>query len=330
MRPDGEFDRIRAMLAIAADLDSPDEVVLGAGDDAAVIRPAPGESIVLSTDLSIEEVHFRRDWLNWEAIGYRATAAALSDLAAMAARPIGVLVSLALPPELDTPVYEQISAGITACLRSAGAVLLGGDTSRSPAPVIIDITAVGGVLRPIKRSGASSGDEVWVTGRLGAAAAAVLALQSGLEPDPASRQRFERPEPRWREAIWLAKRSAMTAAIDLSDGLAGDAEHLAEASGVRLDIEVDGLPLDVSLEGWSNTSVSLAIAAGGGEDYELLFTSPPGVVAGVLREFHSMFGLELTRIGNVVVGVGLSWRDRTGGPADPPASAGYDHFTDLA
>ncbi len=330
MRPDGEFDRIRAMLAIAADLDSPDEVVLGAGDDAAVIRPAHGESIVLSTDLSIEGIHFRRDWLNWEAIGYRATAAALSDLAAMAARPIGVLVSLALPPELDTPVYEQISAGITACLRSAGAVLLGGDTSGSPAPVLIDITAVGGVERPIKRSGATSGDEVWVTGRLGAAASAVLALQSGLEPDPAVRGRFERPEPRWREAMWLAERSAMTAAIDLSDGLAGDAEHLAEASGVRLDIEVDRLPLDVSLEGWSNTSVSLAIAAGGGEDYELLFTSPPGVMAGVLREFHSTFGLELTRIGDVAVGAGVSWRDQTGGPADPPASAGYDHFTDRA
>ncbi len=330
MRPDGEFDRIRAMLAVAADLDPPDEVVLGAGDDAAVIRPTPGESIVLSTDLSIEGIHFRRDWLNWEAIGYRATAAALSDLAAMAARPIGVLVSLALPPELDTPVYEQISAGITACLRSAGAVLLGGDTSSSPAPVLIDITAVGGVRRPIKRSGATSGDEVWVTGRLGAAASAVLALQSGLEPDPSVRRRFERPEPRWREAMWLAKRNALTAAIDLSDGLAGDAEHLSEASGIRLDIEVDRLPLDVSLEGWSNTSVSLAIAAGGGEDYELLFTSSPGVISGLLREFHSTFGLELTRIGDVAAGAGVSWRDRTGGPADPPASAGYDHFTDRA
>ncbi len=330
MHSDSEFDRIRAMLAIAADLESPDEVVLGAGDDAAVVRPAPGESIVLSTDLSIEGVHFRRDWLNWEAIGYRATAAALSDLAAMASRPIGVLVSLALPPELDTPVYEQISAGISACLKSAGAVLLGGDTSSSPASVLIDITAVGSVEHPIKRSGARSEDEVWVTGRLGAAASAVLALQSGLEPDPAVRGQFERPEPRWREAMWLAERSAMTAAIDLSDGLAGDAQHLAEASSVRLDIEIDCLPLDVSLEAWSNTSVSLAIAAGGGEDYELLFTSPPGVMAGVLREFHSVFGLELTRIGDVAPGAGVSWRDRTGGPADPPASAGYDHFTDRA
>ena len=330
MRPDGEFDRIRAMLAIAAGLASPDEVVLGAGDDGAVIRPAPGESIVLSTDLSIEGIHFRRDWLTWEAIGYRATAAALSDLAAMAARPIGVLVSLALPPELDTSVYEQLSTGITACLRPAEAVLLGGDTSRSPAPVLIDITAVGGVERPIRRSGATSGDELWVTGRLGASASVVLALRSGLEPDPTLRERFERPKPRWREAMWLAERNVLTAAIDLSDGLAGDAEHLSEASEVRLDVEVDRLPLDPSLEGWSNTAVSLAIAAGGGEDYELLFTSPPGVVTDLLGEFHSLFGLELTRIGNVAVGSGISWRDRTGGPTDPPASAGYDHFTDRA
>ncbi len=327
MHPGGEFGRIRAMLAIAADLRSPDEVMLGPGDDGAVIRPASGESIVMSCDLSIEGVHFRRDWLTWEAIGYRATAAALSDLAAMAARPVGVLVSLAVPPELDTPVYEQLSTGITECLRSAGAVLLGGDTSRSPAPVLIDIMAVGAVKRPVKRSGARSGDELWVTGQLGAAASAVLALQSGLEPDPTVRKRFERPEPRWREAMWLAKRSALTAAIDLSDGLAGDAEHLSEASGVRLDIEVERLPLDASLEGWSNSAVSLAIAAGGGEDYELLFTSPPGIVADLLGEFHSTFGLELTRIGEVAEGTGVSWRDRTGGPADPPASAGYDHFT---
>lgn len=327
MSPTSEFERIRKMLRIAAYLDSPDEVILGAGDDCAVIRPAPGESIVLSTDLSIEGVHFRRDWLTWEAIGYRATAAALSDLAAMAARPVGVLVSVALPTELETPVYEQLTTGIVSCLEPSKAVLLGGDTSRSPAPAMIDITAVGVAKRVIRRSGARPGDELWVTGLLGSAASAVYSLQSGLEPNPAARQKFECPEPRWCEAIWFAQRNALTAAIDVSDGLAGDARHLSEASDVRVDIQVGSLPLDPSLEGWSNTSVPLALATGGGEDYELLFTSPPGIVSDLLREFRSTFGIELTRIGEIAAGEGVSWRDQTGGSTDPPALAGYDHFT---
>ncbi|MFQ5530049.1 MAG: thiamine-phosphate kinase [Gemmatimonadota bacterium] len=330
MRTDGEFERIRAMLSVAVDLGPSDQVVIGPGDDAAVVRPAAGESIVLSTDLSIEGVHFRRDWLTWELIGYRAAGAALSDLAAMAARPIGVLVSLALPPELDTPVYEQITSGLTACLGPAGAVLLGGDTSRSPGPAMIDIVAVGGALTAVGRAGAGPGDEIWVTGRLGAAAAALFALRAGLEPDPGDRRKFERPEPRWREAIWLTDRNAMKAAIDLSDGLAGDVAHLAEASGVRVDLCVDRLPLATSLEAWSDDSVSLSIAAGGGEDYELLFAAPAGVVADLRGDFRSAFGLDLTRIGGVTEGAGVSWVDRAGGAVAPPASAGFDHFTDRA
>lgn len=330
MPANGEFERIRAMLAVAAELGVSDRVVIGPGDDAVVIDPGRDESIVLSTDLSIEGVHFRRDWLTWESIGYRAAAAALSDLAAMAARPIGVLVSLAMPPELDTPVYEQITSGVTDCLASAGAVLLGGDTARSPGPVVIDVVAVGSVGTAVGRFGAEPGDELWVTGRLGAAAAAVLALRSELEPDPGDRKRFERPEPRWREATWLAERDLITAAIDLSDGLVGDAAHLAKASGVRLDVCVDRLPLATSLEAWSDTSVSLAIAAGGGEDYELLFTAPPEALADAAGDFRSIFGLDVTRIGVVGEGAGVGWVDRAGGDVPPPASAGFDHFTDPA
>jgi thiamine-monophosphate kinase len=330
MRTEGEFDRIRAMLAVAADLGVSNRVVIGPGDDAVVIDPGADELLVLSTDLSIEGVHFRRDWLTWEAIGYRSAAASLSDLAAMAARPLGVLVSLAMPPELDTPVYEQITAGMTDCLDRAEAALLGGDTARSPGPVVIDVVAVGVVGNAVGRFGAEPGDELWVTGRLGAPAASVLALQSGLEPDPGDRRAFERPEPRWREAMWLAERGVMTAAIDLSDGLAGDAAHLAEASGVRLDLCVDRLPLAASLEGWSDSSVALAIATGGGEDYELLFAAPPGTLSKAAGDFRSTFGLDVTQIGVAGEGAGVGWVDRAGGVVPPPASAGYDHFTDPA
>lgn len=314
------------MLEVARRLPAPPELVLGPGDDAVVLRPGEGESIVLSVDLSIEGIHFRREWLTWEAIGYRATAAALSDLAAMAARPLGVLVSVALPVELDTAVYVQLASGVTDALAGAGAALLGGDTSRSPGPAVIDVTVVGAAAGPVTRAGATPGDQVWVSGRLGGAAAAVLALQSALEPAPDARRRFERPIPRWREARWLAERGVVNALIDLSDGLAGDARHLARAGGAGLRLRIDAIPLDDGLEGWSDTGAARRIAAGGGEDYELLFTAPAGHVERVRQAFEQTFELELTRIGDVVEGSGVAWIDRAGEPVDPPAPSGFDHF----
>lgn len=316
------------MLEVAARLPVPPEVVLGAGDDAAVLRPASGESMVLSVDMSIEGIHFRRAWLTWEAIGYRATAAALSDLAAMGARPLGALVSVALPVELDTAVYVQLASGVTDALAGAGAALVGGDTSRSPGPALIDVTVVGAVEEPLVRAGATPGDQVWVTGRLGGAAATVLALRSALEPPPSARRRFERPIPRWREARWLVERDVPTALIDLSDGLAGDARHIARASEVGLRLRIDAIPLDDGLEGWSDTGAARRIAAGGGEDYELLFTAPAGHVERVRSAFERAFDLELTRVGDVVEGRDVRWIDRAGEPVDPPAPAGFDHFAD--
>jgi len=326
--PPGEFERIGEMLEVAARLPTPPEVVLGPGDDAAVLRPTTAESVVLSVDLSVEGIHFRRAWLTWEAIGYRATAAALSDLAAMGARPIAALVSVALPVELDTSVYAQLASGVTDALAAAGAALVGGDTSRSPGPALIDVTVVGVVAEALTRAGAAPGDQVWVTGRLGGAAAAVLALQSALEPLPSARRRFERPMPRWREARWLAERGVPTALIDLSDGLAGDARHVARASGVGLRLRADAIPLDEALAGWNDTSAARRIAAGGGEDYELLFTAPAGHVERVRAAFERAFDLELTRVGDVVGGSGVSWIDRAGEPVDPPAPAGFDHFAE--
>lgn len=327
MNAPGEFERIADILETAAGLPAPPELVLGPGDDAAAIRTSAGEAVVLSVDLAIEGVHFRREWLKWEAIGYRATAAALSDLAATAARPIGALVSVGLPVELDAAVYTQVAAGVTGALEEAGATLLGGDTSRSPGPAVIDVTVVGAAADPLTRSAASAGEQVWVTGRLGGAAAAVLALQSGLEPDPVARRRFERPAARWREGLWLAGRGVTTSMIDLSDGLAGDARHVAEASGVGLRLRVDRVPLDAALEGWSDTGVARRIAVAGGEDYELLFTAPVGRVERVREAFEAEFGIELTRLGDVVTGSGVSWIDRAGEPVEPPAAAGFDHFT---
>lgn len=324
LRDGVEFDRIRVFVD-AIDAPVVAGVEIGPGDDAAALLTTGAEFLVLSTDMSVEGVHFRRDWMTWATVGYRSTAAALSDLAAMAADPVGVLVSLALPSELGQQVVLEIATGIGDCLRRHGTGLLGGDLSRSPGPVVLDISVVGRAAVPIERCGASPGDEVWVTGVLGGAGVAMAALSGGREPDTASLHRLESPTPRLAEARWLADRVPVHALIDLSDGLAGDAEHVAAASGVHLDIRLDALPLCPELAGWANRDSALGLACGGGEDYELLLAVPPGVLLSVAGEFESRFDLSLTRVGSVTEGDGVAWLDERGSPRPAPA-AGFDHF----
>ncbi len=322
--PGTEFRRIESLLAVAGAAAGSD-VLLGPGDDAAVVALRDGERLVLSCDLSIEEVHFRREWLSWESIGWRAAASALSDLAAMGARPIGALLALALAPELDASVSDAIARGVGACLVRFDVPLLGGDLSRSPGPAVLDVVVAGATDRPLTRSGARPGDEIWVTGALGGAAAAAAAFGAGLEPDPDARSAFEGPVPRLPEIAWLAERARITAAIDLSDGLSGDAGHLAQASGVRLEIDLDAIPLAASLDAWRDRGAALRLAAAGGEDYELLLAAEPGSVAGLSEAFGAEFGARLTRIGVVAEGKGVAWMDAAGGPVDGPAG-GWDHF----
>ena len=324
MRDSPEFERIGALIdAVAAP--SVPEVELGPGDDAAILRATGTEALVLSTDLSVEHVHFRREWLTWESIGFRAIASALSDLAAMAARPLGVLVSLAVPPETDRRTLDELAHGMGGCLREHGAALLGGDLSRSPGPVVIDVTVIGAAARPVKRSGALPGDEIWVTGRLGGAGSAAAAWSRGLEPDPSARRAFERPRPRLKEALLLCRSADVHALIDLSDGLASDAAQVAAASGVRLVLESERVPLHRTLEGWAKADVALALAVGGGEDYELLAVVAPGTAEAAVRELSADFQLEFTRVGMVTEGAGVGWVGARGESIEPPAS-GFDHF----
>lgn len=320
--PGGEFDLIRAFVDAA---DARAELPIPLGDDAAALEVPPGELLVVGTDAAVEDVHFRREWLTWEAVGYRATAAALSDLAAMAARPLGVLVSLLLPPELERDVVRSLGGGVGECLRDHGTVLLGGDTSRSPGPVAMDVVVVGSAARPVSRRGAHAGDEVWVTGSLGAAAAAVADLSSGLEPDPRARRRLERPAARLREAVWLAERGVPEAMIDLSDGLAGDAGHLAAASGVRVEIDVDAVPVAEPLLGYGRREAILRLALSGGEDFELLAATRPGALDALRLEFQRAFRIPLTRIGRVREGRGVGWVEGDGSQVLVDLR-GWDHF----
>ncbi|MEE9208689.1 MAG: thiamine-phosphate kinase [Gemmatimonadota bacterium] len=328
-----EFGRIDVFVGVAnAGRDAP-ETGGGPGDDAAVLSVPPGERLVVSSDQTVEGIHFERAWLTWEQIGYRAAATAFSDLAAMAAAPLGCLISLSLPPELDGRVLEELAAGVRECLDALDTRLLGGDLSASQHGVFMDVTVLGHAARPVLRSGAEAGDELWLTGSVGGAGAAIEARQHGLEPDPAARQAFERPQPRIQLARWLAEQAAVHAMIDLSDGLAGDARHVSAASGVQLRFQLASLPLAEPLAQYADREAAWRMAISGGEDYELLVVAAPGTVEPLRQEALRKHGVSLTRVGEVrslrmesgandaslvwLTGEGLEW--------DAPA-AGYEHF----
>ena len=307
----GEFDRLRAIFA------SLGAAGRGLGDDCALVRIG-ARTVALSIDLSLEGVHFRTDWLSFREIGWRATAAALSDLAAEGAEPRGVLVSLAVPddrqrrPGNASPAV-QIMSGVGAAARSVGAHVLGGDLTRS-SRYLVDVCALGVARRPVRRSGARPGDGVWVTGRLGGAGLALAALLAGRRPPAPVRRRFVRPEPRIAAGAWLARHGAR-AMIDVSDGLAADAGHLAAASGVRVEIALERIPR------WPGATARAA--AQSGEEYELLVALPRRFDERAARAFRRATGLPLTRIGACTRGGGARVTDN----GRPIASlSGFDHF----
>ena len=325
-----ETARIRAFLEEAGAGTPPETpaeapavaVTIHPGDDAAAFRLTGDEQVVVSTDASVEGIHFRRAWMTWETIGYRAAASALSDLAAMAAAPVGLLVSAALPPELGIEVSAALGRGVGEIARRMGAGVLGGDLVASPGPVFLDVTVLGRAASPQSRAAARPGDELWVTGELGAAAAALRDLEAGLEPDGAARAAFDRPRPRIREARWLADRVELRAAIDLSDGLLRDAHHMAAASGVALNIEAARVPAAAPLDGFRDAPAGRRLILAGGEDYELLLAVAPDAMRGAARAFGAAFDLPLTRIGTVSRGEGVL----VDGGRDAEMATGFDHF----
>lgn len=322
LAPGGEFDLIRRFLPHAPRFGR-DDVRVGPGDDCAVVV---GNGIALSSDLSVEGVHFRREWLSPFEIGCRAASAALSDLAAMAARPIGVLASVAVAEDDADEVAVQLMEGVQNAVERVGGVVLGGDLTRSPGPLLVDVVVVGEAPEPVLRSGAEPGQEVWVTGELGAAAVCVARLLRGERPDEDAIERFECPVPRVHEALWLRERGVMRAALDLSDGLAGDAGHLAAASGVAVVLEADRIPVHPAVTRDTATpEAALAYAVSGGEDYELCFCAPAGAVEPLADEFEAEFGVRLTRVGLVEPGLGVFWR-RADGEREPVGEGGFQHF----
>lgn len=303
--PGREFDVIRRLVARWG------ERAAGIGDDAAVLDVPVGERLVASVDALVEWRHFHRDWLSPHDIGWRAATAALSDLAAMAARPIGVLVALAVPADFD-PHLDALADGIGEACAAVAARIVGGNMTRADA-LSITTTVLGAARSPLARSTVQPGDILYATGRFGGPGAAVAALLRRERPAAEAFARFGRPAARIAESIWLADHGAH-AAIDVSDGLAADLGHLAAASGVRLEVALDGLP--------TVGGVAPLDAAASGEEYELVVAAPHPLDT---KAFADRFGLPLTAIGRAVAGpseVVLT----LGGARVAPAS-GHDHFS---
>lgn len=310
-------------------------VRLGSGDDAAVT--VPGGATATSVDAIVDGIHFRRGEAAPQLIGRKALAAALSDLAAMGAEAGEAYVVLGAPPDLAEPEFEALLDGLLALAAETGTTLAGGDLTRAPA-LTLAVTVVGHTASAddlVPRSGARPGDLLVVTGELGGAAAGRLLLERPELADAVAESTAERlrsrqldPTPRLRSGRALAAAGA-TAMIDLSDGLAGDAAHVAAASGVALQIEAGSLPL---AKGVAEVAASvgrdpLELAASGGEDYELLAALPPERLEDASQCITEEAETTLTPIGEVAQGEAVELRLPGGGLLE---SRSYDHFGNQA
>ena len=287
---------------------------IGIGDDAAVVEPARNRVEVLTVDALVEGVHFDRRFTPPDAIGHRALAVNLSDLAAMGAEPRLALLSFALPPALTCDDFDAMVSGLTTLASRHKLHVAGGNLTKSPGPLMLDITVAGTAKRRqvLIRGGARPGDEVFVSGTIGAAASALRSLQDGKAP---ATPRYLYPEPRVRLGLLLGRNRAASACVDLSDGLADGVHQIAAASGVGIEIDESSVPIDATCD----MAFDAAISAG--DDYELLFTASPRL-RGRMRAVRRHTDVALTRIGVCTAGGGV----RIGGASPRPVPQGYGHF----
>ena len=341
----GEFDLIerffkrKAPLALNVPEDNAlnseaNPIALGIGDDCALINPAPGHQLAVSTDMLVEGRHFFSD-VNPEALGHKALAVNLSDLAAMGATPLGFTLALALPNERarDETWLAALARGLFALADAHACPLIGGDTTAGPLNLCITVFGQVPAGQALRRDGARAGDDIWVSGTLGDARLALGALRGewALPPDvlAAARERLERPTP--RIALGRALRGIANAAADVSDGLAGDLGHILKASGVGAVIDgEDAAPLiaaraDLSSAGDPFDSKRLLkMVLTGGDDYELVFTAPSAARAAV-QAASERAATPVTRIGRIEAATGLRLTDADGRTA-PLAARAFDHF----
>jgi thiamine-monophosphate kinase len=319
---------------IIARLPQPGWVVVGPGDDAAVLAPVRNELDVLTTDALVDGVHFDTRFVPPRAIGHRALAANLSDLAAMGARPRTALLSLALPPQLPLSTVDGLIEGLSAHAADQQVAIVGGNITRTSGPLVLNVAAHGSVhrRRVLRRSGAQPGDTVYVTGAVGAAAVGLATLRArasgpsaGEQPLSASEERYLYPVARVRAGVQLGHYGAASSCMDLSDGLADGVRQLAAASNVGIVIDGDALPIPDEVRGWHEQHGADAVAAAitGGDDYELLFTVRPRHGGRLRGAAARCADLPITRIGVVTKDMAQLVRRGSSMSALPE---GFQHF----
>jgi thiamine-monophosphate kinase len=290
-------------------------VIAGIGDDCSVLRIPTGHEALVTTDFSLEGVHFRREWHPPESVGHRCLARGLSDIAAMGGEPIAAFLSLALPANLPQRWVDKFLQGLLKLANEFSVRLAGGDTSQSPDGVLADVVVLGSVPKgkAVLRSGARPGDRIYVTGELGASAATLDLFYSNrkkrlkVEPHP---QHFY-PTPRIEVGRLLRRKGIPSSMIDLSDGLSTDLAHICEESGAGAEVLENAIPRDVELK----------FALHGGDDYELLFTARPAI-----HVPRSIAGVQITEIGHMTRGKGIILI-RDGDVRSELRPRGWEHFT---
>ncbi len=297
---------------------------LGVGDDAALVEPAAGYDLAMTMDTLVSGIHFSPD-CEPRALGHKALAVNLSDLAAMGARPRWVLLAITLP-EVDERWLEDFAGGFYDLAERHDAALIGGDTTHGPLSLTVAATGEVPAGKALRRDGARVGDEVWVSGHIGSAALALRHRRGELQLKSRDLDlcsvRLDKPTP--RVELGQALTGVASSAIDVSDGLVADAGHIARCSGVRIEIRFDAVPVIASIMHLKTDHGVRGAVLAGGDDYELLFTVPADAAAR-LDLVSARLGLALTRIGVVVPGAGVTVLDGSGGVIDVGAG-GYDHF----
>lgn len=291
----------------------------GIGDDCAVVRIPRGHEALVTTDFSLEGVHFRREWHPAESVGHRCLTRGLSDIAAMGGQPLAAFLSLALPGDLDQPWADGFLKGLLALARRFKVPLAGGDIAQSPAGVLADITVLGSVPkgRAILRSTARPRDLIYVTGTLGTSAAVIESLYAGLQLDRSKLNAHFYPQPQLAVGRYLRENRLATAMIDISDGLSTDLSHICEESRVGAAINEAAIPLAKL----TTPRVQLRHALHGGDDYQLLFTASPNA-----RVPKSIAGVTITQIGEITRHRKLILRSADASTQELK-SEGWQHFT---
>jgi thiamine-monophosphate kinase len=287
---------------------------LGIGDDCAVLPLPKGHEALVTTDFSLEDVHFRREWHPPDSVGHRCLARGLSDIAAMGGIPRAAFLSLAVPGKLLQGWIDGFNRGLLLLAGNSDVLLAGGDTAQSPGGVLADIAVLGSVPagKAVLRSGARPGDLLYVTGTLGESVAALNALRSGKKLRPSSHPKHFYPQPRLEVGRYLREKNLATSMIDVSDGLSTDLGHICDESGVGAVVYAEALPL--------GKKADLLLALHGGEEYELLFTAAPN-----RRVPKQVAGVPISLIGEITRGNTMKLF-KANGKSEPLKSGGWQHF----